>query len=106
MDLGYGCHLFTGRSCSKQFPKEHYRDVRNMCAELDHEALDFVIMGALMTNTTTSNSVNRRGHLPQNRQSFNSLPPSRTTGIGQYYLTYIQRIVMLHGTIRVYMVLY
>ena len=66
-------YLFTGRSCSEQFPKEHYWDVRNMCAELDHEALDFVIMGVLMTNTTISNSVNRRGHIPQNRQRVSTL---------------------------------
>ena len=63
MDLGCGCHLFRGRACSEQFPKEHYRDVRNMCAELDHEALDFVMMGAMMTNTTIGNSVHRRGHV-------------------------------------------
>ena len=73
MDLGCGCHLFRGRACSEQFPKEQYRDVRNMCAELDHEALDFVMMGAMMTNTTIENSVHRRGHIPQNRQRVSTL---------------------------------
>ena len=73
MNLGCECHLFRGHACSSQFPKEHYRDVRNMCAELDHEALDFVIMGALMTNSTITKSVNHRGHIPHNRQRVSTI---------------------------------
>ena len=53
------CQLNNNLSCSDLFHITHYREMRNQCAELDHDSLDLVMMSqmmALMSNST----VNRR----------------------------------------------
>ena len=86
MNLECGCHLFMVCACSNQFPKEHYMDVRSLCAELDQEALDFVIMGAMMTNTTIAYSKNCHGHIHRNKQRVSTLyhHQLRTTSMEKY----------------------
>ena len=48
---GCGCH----KLCWKQFSAEHYGEMRNNMAQLEHDALDLVIMGQIMAGTTVSN---------------------------------------------------
>ena len=48
---GCGCH----KLCWKQFSAEHYGEMRNNMAQLEHDALDLVIMGQKMAGTTVSN---------------------------------------------------
>ena len=46
---GCGCP----EKCSSKFSLTHYTTLRSQCAELDHNALDMVIMGQLMALTKT-----------------------------------------------------
>ena len=54
--------------CCKIFPLQHFKDIRNMCAELDHESLDFLIMGQLMSNTSISSKTHHHIQPPDERQ--------------------------------------
>ena len=47
---GCGC----SEKCSSRYPLTHYTTLRSQCAELDHNALDMVIMGQLMALTKTN----------------------------------------------------
>ena len=53
VEQGCGC----SRRCSRQFSKDHYLTVRAQCQELEHDYLDVALMGVLMAQTSTSETV-------------------------------------------------
>ena len=52
-----GCKLHNGNPCSMAFPSEHIKGMRDQCSSLSHSSLDYVLIGQIMANTSTSNSV-------------------------------------------------
>ena len=57
---GCGCELLRGSPCYRQFSTSHYQEMRNYCAQLDHDALDLAVMGQIMAFTSTSEETKRR----------------------------------------------
>ena len=52
-----GCQLFNGQPCSGAFPVQHIEDVCNRCLSQEFTALDFVLLGQILANMKTSETV-------------------------------------------------
>ena len=68
VEIGCGCQSNSELNCSSLFSLSHYREIRNSCAELDHDSLDLVVMGQLMALTTNSTTVTDKNDQAQERQ--------------------------------------
>lgn len=65
-----GCRCSTGPGgtpCCRQFPVEHYRNMRDWCAELTKEQREMVLKGQIMAMTSTTATTTYR-HQPHQRQ--------------------------------------
>ena len=56
------CQLNNNSSCSDLFHITHYREMRNQCAELDHDSLDLVVMSQMMALMSNSTTKRRKGN--------------------------------------------
>ena len=55
MTSGCECNFNKGKRCSTLFEESHDREIRNSCAELDHDSLDLVIKAQIMAHINTLN---------------------------------------------------
>lgn len=67
-----GCRLYNGGPCSCAFSKEKLLDIRSQCLGLDHQGLDFVLMGQIMAGTSTSNQAISTGSTTHQRQQLHT----------------------------------
>ncbi len=65
---GCGCHINNDHNCSSLFSLSHYRSNRDICAELEHDSLDLVIMGQLMALTFNTDIIIDKNNQSHDRQ--------------------------------------
>ena len=52
-----GCALHDGNPCSMAFSTEHISAIRDQCSSMSRSSLDFLLIGHIMANTSTSDFV-------------------------------------------------
>ena len=82
MTSGCECNFNKGKRCSTWFEESHYQEIRNSCAELDHDSLDLVIKAQIMAHINTLNKGEGRHYYNNNNN--NSLSTVHVTEIAQY----------------------
>ena len=67
-ETGCGCGSYRNGPCSRAFSIDHYESVRSQCQALDHSMLDFVFSRQIMASTSTSTTIQHRGHQIKDRE--------------------------------------
>ena len=62
------CGSYRNVPCNRTFSTDHYNSIRSQCQALDHSMLDFVIFEQIMTRTSTSTTIQHRGHQVKDRE--------------------------------------
>ena len=63
-----GCQLLNSGPCSLGFTKEQIGTSRDQCLSLDHQSLDFFIMGQIRAGTNVSEEARVSGPTTHSRQ--------------------------------------
>ena len=56
------CGSYRNDPSNRTFSTDHYKSIRSQCQALDHSMLDFVIFEQIMSRTSTSTTIQHRGH--------------------------------------------